>query len=290
MATAVEKAIDVAADAAEDVAEESAQVAEATRALSPRDVGLVFGGLGVGVAIGVAGGYFVLKTRLKTKYEQISDEEIAGMKEHYDRKLKALDNKEEKQTLDTVVKDLEYVTDGKDGGGRIPYHLVGSEPDKVGAEGEDEAVRNVFVENSNDDPEVKMSDGWNYTLELAGRSPGVPYVIHRDEYNEESKETEGYEQYTLTYFEGDDVLCREDDTIITDQDTTVGLGNLSKFGHGSGDPNIVYIRNEELKVNLEIVHSDGKYATEVAGFPEDELQHSSMRRRSPRRSEYDPDR
>jgi len=97
-------------------------------------------------------------------------------------------------------------------------------------------------------------------------------------------------QFTLTYFEGDDVLCKDDDTVIRDQDATVGLGNLSKFGHGSGDPNIVYVRNEELKVDLEIVHSDGKYAVDVAGFKEDELQHSSMRRRSPRRSEYDPDR
>lgn len=284
MATAVEEAIDVAADAAEAVSEEAAGAAAELRGWNPKEGGLFLLGTVLGLAGGVAIGWGVASKRLRTTYEQKADEEIAGMKEHYDSKLKALDNKQEKTTLDTVVKDLEYATQGDDGGGKIPYHKAGSEPDKPEPE-----VQNVF-ENAVEDPEVEMSDGWDYALEVAGRTPDVPYVIHRDEYNEESQETEGYDQYTLTYFEGDDVLCRDDDTVITDQDGTVGLGNLAKFGHGSGDPNIVYIRNEELKVNLEVVHSDGKYAVEVAGFKEDELKHSSMRRRSPRRSEYDSDR
>lgn len=276
----------MAAEAAEVVSEEAADTAATLRGWNPREGGLFLLGAGLGLVGGVAIGYGFAGKRLRTKYEEIADQEIAGMKEHYDSKLRALDNQTEKKTLDDVAKELKYATEGKDGGGKVPYHLIGSEPDKPA----ETVVQNVFVQNSNEDPEVEMSDGWDYALEVAGRTPGVPYVIHRDEFDEESQETEGYEQYTLTYFEGDDVLCRDDDTVITDQDATVGLGNLSKFGHGSGDPNIVYVRNEELKINLEIVHSDGKYAVDVAGFKEDELQHSSMRRRSPRRSEYDPDR
>lgn len=289
MATAVEGAIDVAADAAEVVAEESAQVAAATRGLNPRNVGFLFGGLGVGIFVGSFGTHVLLSKMLKTRYEKIADEEIASMKEHYDNRLRALNNKEEKATLDDVAKDLKYATEGEDGGGKIAYHRIGSEPDKTQDPDAPPVVQNVFVQNS-EDPEVPMEPGWNYAEEVSNRQPGVPYVIHRDEYQEGIDGDVQFEQFTLTYFEGDDVLCRDDDTVITDQDATVGLGNLAKFGHGSGDPNIVYIRNEELKVDLEIVHSDGKYAVDVAGFKEDELQHSSMRRRSPRRSEYDPDR
>ena len=147
-----------------------------------------------------------------------------------------------------------------------------------------DVVQNVFVNNG----KVDIEEEWDYEVETAQRSEELPYVIHRDEYNNETPD--GFDQYTLTYFEGDDVLCRDDDTVIEDQDSVVGLGNLTKFGHGSGDPNIVYVRNHELRVDLEVVHSDGKYATEVHGFQDDELQHSSMRRRSPRRSEYDADR
>lgn len=274
---------EVVADAAEIVSEESAQVAEAARALSSRDTGFLFGGVGIGFALGFAGGYLLLKKKLELKYESLADEEIAGMKEHYNAKVRALDSEKEKldrlrtvdtakekTTLDGVVDDLEYRSEGNDG--HVPYHQVGSEPDKP--------VTNVF---NQPEPDVEMPD-WDYSEEVKSRSEDSPYVIHKDEYTEGK---EGYEQHTLTYFEGDDVLGDERDRVIEDQDETIGVANLSKFGHGSGDPNIVYIRNEEMKVDIEVVHSDGKFATEVHGFQDDELQHSSMRRRSPRRSDYD---
>jgi hypothetical protein len=287
MAT-VEKAAEVVADAAEKVAEEATDVAEVSRTVDSRLVTAFLGGSALGVAVGVAGGYFLLSKKLKLKYEAIADEEIANMRTHYDKKLRALENREEKALIEDVSTDIKSRTEID--GGKTPYHQM-----YKGGEGEDEAsgdgtvVQNVFINNSNDDPEVAMQDAWNIEEELANRSPDVPYVVHRNEH-EEGPENEEYDKYTLTYFEGDDVLCRDDDTIIEDQDGVIGLGNLSRFGHGSGDPNIVYIRNDKLRVDIEVVHSDGKYATEVAGFPEDELQHSSMRRRSPRRSDLDSDR
>lgn len=284
MATAVEKVIDVAANAAEDVAEESTQVAAATRALSPRNVGFLCGGLGVGLVIGSFGTHVFLSKLINKRYESIANEEIATMKSHYDRKLRALENREEKALLEDAGKEIQVRTEGgEDGSGVVNYagmYQGGSEPDKP-------QLQNVFEQDA--DPEVEMSDAWDAAVELANRTPDVPYVVHRSEHEEGPGDPDEYEKYTLTYFEGDDVLCREDDTIIEDQDEVVGLGNLIRFGHGSGDPNIVYIRNDKLRVDLEVVHSDGKYATEVAGFKEDELQHSSMRRRSPRRSELDAD-
>jgi len=288
LATAVEKAGEVVADAAEKVAEEATDVAAVSRTVDSRLVTAFLGGSALGLAAGIAGSWFVLSKKLKTKYEEIADEEIANMRIHYDKKLRALENREEKALIEDVSTDIQSRTEID--GGQTPYHTM-----YKGGEGEDQpsgegtVVQNVFVNNSNEDPEVAMQDAWNIEEELANRSPDVPYVVHRNEH-EEGPENEEYDKYTLTYFEGDDTLCRDDDTVITDQDGVVGLGNLSRFGHGSGDPNIVYIRNEKLRVDIEVVHSDGKYATEVAGFPEDELQHSSMRRRSPRRSDFDSDR
>lgn len=289
-----EKAIDIAADVAEEVAEESADIAVAARAMDPRNLGFLFGGAGIGVAVGAASAYLILNKRLRLKYEAIADEEIGTMRDQYRKKILAMENEQEKTVLDQVATEIKTRTDGgRDGGGVTPYHQMyqGSEPDKTLDEtkyddDQPTAVQNVFV--NGEDPEPLMEDGWDYNEEIQKRSPGAPYIIHRDEFNEPNGDE--WEQYTLTYFEGDDTLCRDDDTIIPDKDETVGVANLSRFGHGSGDPNIVYIRNEELKVDLEVSHSDGKYAVDVAGFKEDELQHSSMRRRSPRRSEYDPDR
>jgi hypothetical protein len=92
------------------------------------------------------------------------------------------------------------------------------------------------------------------------------------------------EQTSLTYFAGDDVLVDERDQVMRDIDATVGLENLQKFGHGSNDPLVVYVRNPRLEVDYEISKSDGTFATEVHGFQDDELRHMQHR---PRRRRFD---
>lgn len=264
-AEVAETAIDKAADVAEIVSEESSHIAEATRGVNPRDVGLLFGGLGIGLVGGFIIGGLVMNKKMSLKYEAIADEEISLMREHYNNKLVALESREEKKTLGELSEKLEYATEGD---GKVAYHKVGTEPEKT---------KNVFADPPIVDVEVEEDV---YKME---RDPEVPYIIHKEEFD---ATPDGYDQYTLTYFEGDDVLSDERDKVIEDQDNTVGLENLNRFGQGSGDPNIVYVRNEKLKVDIEVVHSDGKFAQEVHGFEDSDLQHSSMRRRSPRRSDY----
>lgn len=272
-------------DAADSVLENAGEAVDSARTLNSRDLGI---GITIGATVGFAGGYFLLRKKLQTKFEKIADEEIAAMREHYNQKLLALDGEKEKEKLEDVLEKQEYATKGE---GVVPYHKISvtQEEEDEAAELEDEVaitepatVTNIF--NRDSEPVVELD--WDYAAEAKNRTdPAVPYVIHKDEHDNNEKD---YEQITLTYFEGDDVICDTNDKIIEDQDGVVGLGNLSRFGHGSGDPKIVYVRNDKLKVDIEVVHSDGKYAIEVAGFKEDELKHSdSMRRRLPRRSEYD---
>jgi hypothetical protein len=231
MAT-VEKAAEVVADAAEKGGRRSDRCGRSVSPVDSRLVTAFLGGSALGVAVGVAGGLlpFEQETPLKLKYEAIADEEIANMRTHYDKKLRALENREEKALIEDVSTDIKSRTEID--GGKTPYHQM-----YKGGEGEDEAsgdgtvVQNVFINNSNDDPEVAMQDAWNIEEELANRSPDVPYVVHRNEH-EEGPENEEYDKYTLTYFEGDDVLCRDDDTIIEDQDGVIGLGNLSRLVTG----------------------------------------------------------
>lgn len=103
-------------------------------------------------------------------------------------------------------------------------------------------------------------------LDRSGRLSGKPYIISQDEFNEGEKD---YNQNTLTYFDGDDVLADDRDQPIHHQQQIVGTSNL-KFGHASGDPNIVYIRNDELEVDFEICRSKGTYTSEVLGYAERE--------------------
>jgi hypothetical protein len=220
-----------------------------------------------GFCIGLGAGYYFSKKLLETKYSELAEAEIKEMREHYLAKEKERDEK--KPDLDTVMTEMGYKTK-LEGPDEVTYVKI--DPSNPGDE-----VESVIV---TPEPEVTDIDVWDYKLELPSRSENVPYVIHRDEFFGEETP---YEQIQLTYYEGDDVLADSHDTPVDDQDAMVGLGNLSKFGHGSQDPNIVYIRNHELQLEIEISHHDGKFAEEVHGFSDDELKHSHRRQRKQRR-------
>jgi len=121
-------------------------------------------------------------------------------------------------------------------------------------------------------------DGWNWHKERSRRSPHKPYVIHIDEVDE----MEQYARTTLTYFAEDDVLCDETDDILdkADRDRLIGEQNLNKFGHGSRDDAVVYIRNDHLETVFDVNLSDQSYSMAVRGIPTetDELRHSDRRR------------
>lgn len=103
-------------------------------------------------------------------------------------------------------------------------------------------------------------DDWDYTEELKTRVTSRPYILHKDEFFSDEM---GYGQNTLTYYEGDDIMTSEDDTPIYDHKSVVGE---LKWGHGSDDPNVVYVRNERLQAEYEILRHEGLYSVEVLGL------------------------
>lgn len=125
----------------------------------------------------------------------------------------------------------------------------------------------------------EVEDNWDYEEELANRNPSAPYVIHRDEFFENDL---GLAQVTLTYYAGDDIMADEEDQPIYNYKTVTGE---LKFGHGSGDPNVVYIRNAKRRTEYEILHDRGQYSVEVLGLDIEEndrvkdLKHSSGARK-----------
>lgn len=133
-----------------------------------------------------------------------------------------------------------------------------------------------------DDPEVTVTaeedPDWDWTQELAHRDPKEPYVIHKDEFfNEE----QGYTQSTVTYYEGDDILV--DELNVPIYGFPAMIGEL-KWGHGSGDENVVYIRNDLLEHEYEVCKDFGRYEVEVLGleiehdYQENDLKHSKDRK------------
>lgn len=274
---AVEKAIDVSEEAIEAVTD---AVTEVATTFAAKTFTL---GLGVGLVAGGLVGYLVARKRLETKYDKIAQEEISEMREHY---LKKVAVAEPKPDLDTEVERLGYASKDVPPGSSpasgavvlpsMPNVVVPADEVEQAVQ-EVEQARNVF------EPPV-----WNHEVESASRTSEVPYVIHKDEFEQGNFQGEPHGQTTLTYFVEDDVLIDESDAQIPDIDGTIGLEVLERFGHGSGDPDVVYVRNHQHQTDFRVQRSMGSFAAEVHGITEDDsLEHSAMRRHRSRRSDVD---
>lgn len=126
---------------------------------------------------------------------------------------------------------------------------------------------------------------WDYEEEKQTRDSLSPYVIHRDEFFSNEMD---FAQHTWTYYEGDDVMIDEEDVVVYNHNQKVG--DDLKWGHGSGDPNTVYIRNEKMRMEMEVLREEGLYSIEVMGLEPDrgedqDVKHSNTRKN--KRSEYD---
>lgn len=104
--------------------------------------------------------------------------------------------------------------------------------------------------------------GWDYNAELNAREGQTIYILTHSEFFGE--EMEGYTQGTLTYYKGDDMLTDELGVPIVPYRKLVG--RCLNFGHGSGDPEIVFIRNETEKMEWEVILNEGRYEEEVLGL------------------------
>lgn len=85
-----------------------------------------------------------------------------------------------------------------------------------------------------------------------------PYVLPEDVYMEST-----FEKVTLTYYEGDDTLCDDQEVIIPEVTDLLGEEALVSFGVKSEDPDIVYIRNEKRGTDYEVVRVKKSYSVEV---------------------------
>jgi len=243
---------------------------------APVPTWVMLGAVGVNVASGVAITYFMQKRKYEATFQERLETEIAGTVKYYGTllekpSLEEVVEKSLKASNDEIIRDLNYNTIKTDD---TYITAVDADGDVIfgpeNLEGMTEVTRNVFTDA--DDFE------WILEEEMEKRDTGRPYVIEHDEYV-----LSDYDTRTLTFYEGDGILADENDEHIPDTDTVVGDENFARFGHGSHDPNIVYIRNDNISVDFEVVRVETKYAEAVLGF----IQHEDKRTPRKMRKERD---
>lgn len=171
-------------------------------------------------AAGAAIGSVVTWKLVKTKYEQIAQEEIDSVKEMYSSRT-TINNEtteeNEESEEDPDAADLE--------------------------EYENKIAENGYTNYSN----KKEEKGGTDTMTNNDGQFG-PYVISPDQFDENPD----YDVVSLTYY-ADKVLTNEMDEVIEpgEIDTLIGLDSLETFGEYEDDS--VFVRNDEIKTDFEIL-------------------------------------
>ena len=192
-------------------------------------VALVSAGIGAGVS------YLVTKKVVSARYDAIIDKELNEARAYYKR----FNKKEEYSSPVEVLRS--YQT-----------------PDMV----EEETGTYVTFGNPAD---IVTEDGWDQEAEEAKRSDEAPYVISKDEWLNTRPE---YEKADYLYYAEDDIVIDAGTVPLRDVDSLLGPDFMDKFGYGSGNRNLVYIRNEELETDFEITRTTNDFSEEVLGYIE----------------------
>lgn len=220
-----------------------------------------------GLLIGGAVGFFVSKKILEAYYIEITESAIQEVKDHYRiiRKDGDLSDPLNSVTVD-ITEDDSDVNDED-----ISEDSV---PEKQGFRNklaEDRVEYNLFSkphpEQVRTEEEVKIDEDFVDEYDpIRDRDTTVPYIITFNEFMQYESDGNFQESSTVTYFEGDDTLMDDAEHIIPDPDSVINVKNLAFFGVGSEDPSIVYVRNEKIGIDFEIVKDERDYAEVVLGI------------------------
>jgi len=92
---------------------------------------------------------------------------------------------------------------------------------------------------------------------LYGSDKNKPSVITESQFSDEE---EDYDKLTVLYYD-DGVVTDDRDDIMTDVHDILG-DNLTLFGYGSEDKDVLYIRNNKLKIDYEVLKQNTTYRSE----------------------------
>lgn len=183
-------------------------------------------------AVGAAIGSAVTWKIVKTKYEQIANEEIESVKERFRNKKISVAEPEDEEPKDETENGSEDINKES-----VEYNKILDE----------NGYRNYSSLNESEKEEKK--------------DMGEPYVISPDEFD-----TEDYETESLTYY-ADGVLTDMYDNIIEDIEGMVGEDSLNHFGEYEDDS--VFVRNDATRTDYEILLDSDNYYDK---YPEERQQ------------------
>lgn len=235
------------------------------------------------LGIGLGAGYYIAKLKLENDFFERLEKETEDARNHYrdlyDRKtsettvsLEGFQGKvaeaaealvkyqgiaEDPDVADSLATSEEYPVEDQ----TLPPYIQ-ADIDYS------EAVRSQDVNLST--PEEDAEDkGMVYSPlqtvkdEEAEIDTDFPYHISQETFYDDGQD----KQYTITWYEGDQILAGQSDKEIPDNtiEMTIGRKHLQMFGQKAEDENTVYVRNEAMGADFEIVRDHRTYREVILG-------------------------
>lgn len=187
-----------------------------------------------GVGLGAGSTYFILKKR----YDEQMNEESENLKAYYEDKYR-VDDGEEPEEID--ISDVEKPVDPNN---RIEQEEK-EEPDY------DEIVNKLNYNQYS----TKVPSPIDGEIQPAKK----PYIIDMDDYNTDRS----YIKKLISFFEEDEV-CMDNDTkeIIENVAKDIGIDNIELINTEGNEE--IYVRNERLGIDYNIVAEPGSYEDYIA--------------------------
>lgn len=182
-------------------------------------------------ATGAIIGSVVTWKLLKTKYEQLAQEEIDSVKEVFSRRKRS---------------EINPVDDWANDEGDNPV-----------------LCKSVDISEYTKILQTKGYTDYSASNKEEKEEPQIdrPYVISQEEFGE----LDGYRTIGLTYF-ADGILADDaDDEIVEDVDNVVGFDSLNHFGEYEEEA--VHVRNDAMKCDYEILKDRRKYSDVLRDKP-----------------------
>lgn len=185
---------------------------------------------------GAAAGAAISWKLLKTHFERIAQEEIDSVKEYYSNRQ----SEPVKDDTETVIDEPEDTTTEET---TEPDTRTHRDYAAILAKTGYTRYSNATIVEEKKEEEPAPSEG--------------PYVIAPSEFGSR----DDYDTVSLTYY-ADEVLADDMDEPVTDVNDVVGLESLNCFGDYEDD--CVFVRNDDLKTDFEILADSRRYV-DVAG-------------------------
>lgn len=183
--------------------------------------------------VGAAIGSIVTWRYVEKKYEQIAQEEIDSVKEVFAKR------EQESTENNYVIKEKAF--NAKEKPNIVEYTA------KLREQG--------YTNYSDVEPETNKEEVNEESMDI-----DIPYVIPPEEFGE----FDDYEKIGLTYY-ADQVLTDDDDKLVEDIEDAVGFDSLNRFGEYEDDS--VFVRNDRLKCDYEILLDQRKYSDVINRKP-----------------------